>query len=353
MKGRRKPGPARPPVGPAGPRAGQPHILIACMPKSGSTFLADVIAALPGFQRAPLVPVAGRREQELDETCLRKADPLRYVAQVHVRNNDWTQDMRRDYGLTTVVLVRSLFDIVVSLRDHLRRESPSWPAFFAEAHHGRLDDAALERMIVRLALPWYVNFYMGWRRAPDVLMVDYRQVAETPGEVVSQIMAFAGAAQPTAEIETAIARVRRAGASRFNVGIAGRGRALRPETVQAALELVALYPEAAGDPYVQALQAEGRAILSGAPVPQTPAAPLAGVKRRRRRKPRSFALARLLPAALVAAAILYAIWPADLAPDNRPYGHIDDAAVLLLFSFLAGRFTKHRARRLDLRPERP
>src|SRR5262249_25059956 len=134
-----------------------------------STFLADVIAELPGFRRATLMPAFGRREQELDETCLRAFDRFAYVAQNHVRYSDWTGQLCADYGLTPIVLVRSLLDAVVSLRDHLRRESSVVPSLVAEPHHAAMSDAQLERMIARLALPWYLGFYMSWRRSPDAL----------------------------------------------------------------------------------------------------------------------------------------------------------------------------------------
>src|ERR1700735_4223003 len=63
------------------------HILIACMPKSGSTFLSDVIGQCPDFRRAVLTPSAGRREQEIDEQLLRRLDRVSFVAQHHVRNS--------------------------------------------------------------------------------------------------------------------------------------------------------------------------------------------------------------------------------------------------------------------------
>ena len=108
------------------------HILIACMPKSGSTFLSDVIGQCPGFRRAILTPSAGRREQEIDEQLLRKLGKVSYVAQHHVRNSEWTSEMCNAYGVAPIVLVRSLQDVVVSLRDHMRRESAVFPQFFAD-----------------------------------------------------------------------------------------------------------------------------------------------------------------------------------------------------------------------------
>jgi uncharacterized membrane protein YkvA (DUF1232 family) len=335
------------------------HILLACMPKSGSTFVADMIGQLPGFYLAPLIPIAGRREQELDELCLQKADDSDYVAQVHVRHSDWTEDMCRDYGLTPVVLVRNLFDVVVSLRDHVRNESASWPNFFAEPHHGKLDDDALELMIAQLALPWYINFYMGWRRASDVLMIDYDEVVQAPTKVVNDILDFADARVPAADVNATIAKVRAINESRFNVGVAGRGRGLSPATVRAVLELVAHYPEADADPYIQTLKAQGAAILAGTAPPPPVVAPRPAVsrkmamrKRDRKRNVRSLAIGRIAPLLLLVLGVLYWIWPNDLVPDSHAFGYVDDAAILLIFAFLAGRLTKYKAKRQGLRPER-
>lgn len=335
------------------------HILLACMPKSGSTFLTDLIGQLPGFHQAALIPLAGRREQELDEVCLQKADGLDYIAQVHVRHSDWTEDMCADYGLTPVVLVRNLFDVVVSLRDHVRNESTSWPVFFAEPHHGKMDDQALELMIARLALPWYVNFYMGWRRAPDVLMLDYADLVSAPGKAVRDVLAFAGATVAEADIDAVVANVLGVNESRFNVGVAGRGRGLHPETVRAVLDLIEPYPEADADPYIQTLRAEGAAILAGTAPPAPAVAPrlavsrqLAMRRRNRRRNAKSLAIGRLIPLALMVLGVLYWLWPNDLVPDSRALGYADDAAILLILSFMAGRLTKYKAKREGLRPER-
>ena len=112
--------------------------------------------------------------------------------------------MCHEHALAPVVLVRSLPDAVVSLRDHLRRESVASPIFFAEPHHAALDDATLEAMIVRLALPWYINFYMGWRQAPNALFVSYEDFLDAPADLVRRVLAFAAAGASDAEIAAAL-----------------------------------------------------------------------------------------------------------------------------------------------------
>ncbi len=233
----------------SGAANGAARILLACMPKSGSTYLSDLICALPDFTRANFAPSPmGRREQELDEASLRQIRRRNVVGQLHVRNSEWTQKMRRDHRLKPVVLVRSLPDAVVSLRDHIRRESPTWPIFYADDYHAGLDDATLEDMIVRLAAPWYVNFYMGWRSAPDALLISYEELIADPAGVLRQVLAFAGAEIDERAIARAVAIVGDRRGSRFNVGVAGRGATLRPGNLRALTRLFDYYPEAAKDP---------------------------------------------------------------------------------------------------------
>jgi uncharacterized membrane protein YkvA (DUF1232 family) len=222
-----------------------------------------------------------------------------------------------------------------------------------------MDDQALELMIARLALPWYVNFYMGWRRAPDVLMLDYDELVSAPGKVVRDVLAFAGAEVADEDIDAVVANVLSVNESRFNVGVAGRGRGLHPETVRAVLDLIEPYPEAGADPYIQTLRAQAAAILGGTAPPPPTLAPRAAVsrqlamrRRNRRRNAKSLAIGRLIPLALMVLGVLYWLWPNDLVPDTRALGYVDDATILLVFSFMAGRLTKYKAKREGLRPER-
>jgi len=313
------------------------------MPKSGSTFLSDVIGQCPGFRRAILTPSAGRREQEIDEQLLRKLDQVSFVAQHHVRNSEWTAEMCRSYRVRPIVLVRSLQDVVVSLRDHMRRESAVFPQFFADAHHAALDDAALEQMIARLALPWYLNFYMSWRETPGAMMVSYEELTAAPAKVIEDILNFSGAAITTAEIEGSIARVNARSTSRLNVGVAGRGASLQPETIKTIIQLIELYPEAAADPYFQSVRAQAEAALTGAPPPPRPAHRPAVAQpvtswRGLGRRDKQLLVHWVLPAVLIILGLSYWAWPNDLIPDHSTYGYVDDAAVMLVSSFLAGVF---------------
>ena len=330
--------------------AGRPpaHILIACMPKSGSSFLSGVIERLPGYRRVQLIPDYDRREHELDEFCLRQVDRHSYVAQHHVRYSHWTGAMCRDYTLAPVVLVRNLLDVAVSLRDALRKDGPVWPFIFAEPHHAGLSDAELEEMIVRLALPWYVNFYMGWRQAPDALLVQYEDLMADPVGTVRRVLAHAGEAASTADIEAAVREVTADDQTRFNVGLVGRGAGLRPDLVRDVLQMVDFYPEAASDPYIATLKTQdptdpstGVATMRFAPPPPQRTAFTPAQRWWRRNAPR-VGMRILAPLALVACGLAYWVWPNDLVPDASFYGRLDDLSLLAAACIFAGRLTLYR-----------
>lgn len=261
------------------------------------------------------------------------------------------------HRIRPVALVRSLPDAVVSLRDHLRREDTENAMFYAEADHARLDDARLERMIARLAAPWYVNFYMSWRAAPDALIISYEELTADPKRIVSEILAYAGAAIDDRAIDKALATVRAKGESRLNVGVAGRGAGIAPETLRDLAALFDFYPEAADDPYVKGVRAQVAAAIEGRRPPPLgrvalrPVAarrPLAGSAPSRKARLASWVRRHGYQITLISIGILYWLWPEDLIPDYRWYGRIDDALLLTVAAFVAGRVTKRTPALRDL-----
>ena len=336
---------------------GPTRILLACMPKSGSTFLFDLICTLPDFTRGRfLPPPMGRREPELDETCLQQLGRGSCAAQLHIRNTERTTGLYRKYRLKPVVLVRSLPDVVVSLRDHIRRESPVFQMFYADVRQATFDDATLEAMIIRLGAPWYVNFYMGWRAAPDALLISYEELIADPQGVLRQIVDFAGAVVDDHAIARAVAEVQRRGESRLNVGAAGRGAKLRPELLRELVALFDFYPEAAEDPYVKGVRAQAAAALEGRSAPPLgkvalrPAnsEPPVAVRPRSKFRPAAATRRYGYQITLIAVGLLYWIWPEDLIPDDKWYGRVDDAVFLTLMAFLAGRVSKRTPGLRDL-----
>lgn len=161
------------------------HILVACFPKSGSTWLSEVLSALPGFARINLVPVYDRREQELAFERLLVAHHLNYVAQHHCRYSLATQHCLRAFSIKPVILVRNIFDCVVSMKDHIDRgiDNPVTRigplAYIPRAYDGWPAEARLD-FVVDMCVPWYFNFFVSWQDSDAGVWVRYEDLLADP-----------------------------------------------------------------------------------------------------------------------------------------------------------------------------
>jgi len=221
-----------------------PHILVACMPKSGSSFLSNCIAGYKGFRHGILVPDYGVREQEMCELRLEKFNNRPYVAQLHVRNSEWTQKLIERYGITHVVLVRDLLDVVVSIRDHVRKLFHFGSLITLTARHRDISDDELDSLIVQFAMPWYISFYAGWRKDPKAMFLNYEDVTTDPAATMAKIFDKARFDYTAEEISAALDKIEeKKGRNRFNKGVKGRGEKILPETRQKLVDMMAHYPE--------------------------------------------------------------------------------------------------------------
>ena len=95
------------------------HILVACFPKSRSTWLSEVFAQLPDYYYAYLVPGYDRREHELAFERLIYYHAYNYVAQLHCKLSNSTERYLEIFSIRQVVLVGNIFDCVISMKDFL------------------------------------------------------------------------------------------------------------------------------------------------------------------------------------------------------------------------------------------
>lgn len=199
------------------------RVLVACFPKSGSTFLTNVIGGLPGFRIAHFVPDYERREQELCDSAISQWDGIHQVAQQHVRQSRHTDRMIKKWDIKTIVLVRNIYDALVSLTDHVAQESSAFPmAWFNESHAAMPFDQRLAA-VIELAAPWYFNFYTSWWCSKPNDIVLYEDVVAS-GRIAHYLVSW-GIASSIEDVVAALATIDPA-QSRLNVGRPGRGAEL-------------------------------------------------------------------------------------------------------------------------------
>lgn len=231
--------------GPAhAPATSDCRLLLACFPKSGSTYLATLLAALPGFQKASLVPSYGRREQELSLESVRSACLTAgpFVAQHHVRYSEETRRIVELLALRPIVLVRNIFDVAVSIRDHLRSSNRIIAQAFVPPDLPQWSDERIEQFIADLILPWYFNFYASWSECPTRLEFTYERLRSDPFSVLHAIRDWSALEASDTDLRSAIERTNAEHElTRFNVGICGRGNTLSAEVVERIQCLASYY----------------------------------------------------------------------------------------------------------------
>jgi hypothetical protein len=207
------------------------YIFIACFPKSGSSYLELVLRQLTGFRYLNAVLAFGHNEQDLYEFKLRE-NRHDSVVRLHTRAGQHNLKMVERYGLRPVILVRNIFDVVVSVHDHLQ-ETPAVPMGYVHREWFDMDRDRRLMFIIQTMLPWYFGFLMSWREAHvSTHWITYEQLFSDPVGIVSGVLEFSGLPADREQIERGVVDVP-GEKTRFNVGRSGRGATLSPEHAEA------------------------------------------------------------------------------------------------------------------------
>jgi hypothetical protein len=127
------------------------------------------------------------------------------------------------FQIYPVILMRNVFDCVVSARDHLEKEGVEGPLGYLPPHILELPREKQYDLIITMVVPWYVNFFACWSeyRGPGMRIM-YRDMIEDFRGTISRILRAADLGTSYEIIDTAI-ELAKAQDIRFNVGKVGRG----------------------------------------------------------------------------------------------------------------------------------
>lgn len=203
------------------------HIFIACVPKSASTFLKNLLVGLTGFRDVFMVYAAGQTEHELYLPTVLEAARADTVTQQHCRASDANVQMMQAFGIRPVVLVRNIFDSVMSLLDFYN--SGAFYNTYHRADFQGLDREAQIDLLIDNAIPWYFQFVASWdlvekQRRLDILWLTYEELTRTKAASVAKVLEFYGLGAPVRAVEQKIRETEsEKRKTRFNKGVAGRG----------------------------------------------------------------------------------------------------------------------------------
>jgi hypothetical protein len=239
-------------------RARQPNILVACAPKSASTFIQDALRTGLNLPPAGLFAAtydagsasalgANLREQEPDELALIRngLNKRGYVAQLHARCSPYVARLLGTYNVKPIVTYRNLFDTIVSV-DDMQCEWRRAPGT-AVGHYFNdglpsgflaLDRADRLMILAQRHTPWLLQFYLSWRKCERMGLVkplwvsydhDFLGDKQVLARRVIDFLGVDGAA--VIRLANAFEDKSNAGAKRLNKGVAGRGKDM-PQAVR-------------------------------------------------------------------------------------------------------------------------
>jgi hypothetical protein len=205
------------------------HILLAALPKSGSTWLEEILAALPGQTKVQLVPGWQYREQELAFERLIAFHAMNYICRLHIMFSDTTAAYCNTFSIKPIVSIRNFFDCVPSVRDWFDTGSEDTPLQGPVSHipkeYYRLSDEEKFDYIIDMMMPWYFKFFIGWQECSNCVWVRYEDLVTDPASTLADVFDKIGLGLSRPIIEGALERAARI-PTKKNLAKIGRGAAL-------------------------------------------------------------------------------------------------------------------------------
>src|SRR5437773_6443340 len=187
-------------------RASKPLVVVAATPKAGSTFLVNTLIRITGLRGFRLCAAYSTNEHDLYLPALCLMNRYGCVSQLHMKGTFHNAALMRTFGIKPIILVRRIEHIVVSLqhdpREKRQRQSlgtgrSGYSFVWQDQSTKELSDERLLDMIIDLAVPWFVNFYVSWHRlcqqgAVEALWVTYEELFGDKEKTVRRVLDFLG-----------------------------------------------------------------------------------------------------------------------------------------------------------------
>ncbi len=145
-------------------------LLVACSPKSGSTYVSGTLARYLDANCADsILDYYGYREQNLLEQHFTPELGPRFVLHLHIKPYPPNLKLIERHRLKVIYLWRNLADTILSLDDHILKEHWATPAVFIDndVDYRELSRDVRHKFLIEYGVPWYISFYLFWRRVPD------------------------------------------------------------------------------------------------------------------------------------------------------------------------------------------
>lgn len=223
-------------------------IFVNTVPKSGSTYLRNILLELTGYHRAHMVSEYKDNEQDLYLPRVIDTFGKNIVVHQHTKATERNIAILRGISARPIVHLRNIYDCIVSLRDFF--DSSERPRMFLaqiDRNYKTLDEEQKLNMLVDFAAPWYINFYVSWYEAErrgevDMLWTTYEELVEDTHQLTERILKWYGLEKRISYIDSAIGVVsEKKSRNRYNKGVKGRGEYMLSDSQKERIRNMAKY----------------------------------------------------------------------------------------------------------------
>lgn len=171
------------------------HILIACLPKSGSTFIANTICNITGYNFVQFQPTRATNDHNIDPTVLFYNLSFNTVSQLHLKPNVLNKRLILDNGIKVIYLYRGILESLKSFNNHIINENDQWFMFTPVKEYINWSKKKQFDFLIDMVLPWYINFITSWKNELnsndiDIMEVDYDDFKSNNFYTIKNILKF-------------------------------------------------------------------------------------------------------------------------------------------------------------------
>jgi hypothetical protein len=183
-------------------QAGKKFIFHVASPKSGSTGIAQSVGPFlrtRGWKTPSMTVGGGNRAQDFFLSELIRLEALEhdiFTDHQHCVFSSYILELLTAINAKVVFQTRNLYDMLISLRDHLDNETTVKPMFYIDRNQWAAlkQSEKLDFLIYNVA-PWYINFWVGWSHAQkamgeNFLVVRYEDLLQRPDDIFESILDF-------------------------------------------------------------------------------------------------------------------------------------------------------------------
>ena len=167
------------------------------------------------------------------------------VTQQHCRASDANVQMMQAFEIKPVVLVRNIFDSVMSLLDFYNKGA-FYNSYF-RADYQSLDEETKIDLLIDNVIPWYFQFVASWslvekQKSLEIFWLSYEDLIADKPSAIQNVLRFYGLGASLRSVEQKIKETESEERKiRFNKGVAGRGESGLSERHKERIRRLARY----------------------------------------------------------------------------------------------------------------